>query len=235
MTTNLLFAAVFSLSFATSGGAEVTSAPETPPTAAAPPAAAAPPTAEAVLVRLQARYDQVTDLSSTFEQRVVKTGSGLEISRSGSLFLKKPGLMRFDYTSPDPMFYVSDGTTLLQYLPQDQLVYKLGVRGSSLAGPFRFLVGGARIDEELTLSPDGFSDEGARWRLTFSPRADAGAFQSLSLLVDKQSFDVRALIITDPLGNVNHLALGVPAFDPLPREGFDLAIPEGVRVQDLSK
>ncbi len=233
MNTSLLFVALLGLS---------TPLPpaDAPKPAAAPAPVVAPAPAEvlsadAVIAKLQARYDTVTDLSCSFEQVLTKTGSGLEIERSGSLFLKKPGLMRFDYKNPDPMFYVSDGETLLQYLPRDQLVYKLGVQGSSLAGPFRFLVGGARIDEELHLTKDGFKDEGERWHLNFTPKSAGGAYRSLSLLVDKQSYDVRALIIVDPMGNVNRLELGVPALDPLPRAGFDLSIPEGVRVQDLSK
>jgi outer membrane lipoprotein carrier protein len=232
MNTSLLLVALMSLSAAPLPPAD---APAPTPAVVAAPAPTASPTAQDVIVKLQARYDTVADLSCSFAQRLVKTGSGLEIERSGSLFLKKPGLMRFDYQTPDPMFYVSDGQTLLQYLPKDQLVYKLGVRGSSLAGPFRFLVGGARIDEELNLTEGGFADEGERWRLDFTPKAAGGAFRTLSLLVDKQSYDVRALIIIDPMGNVNHLELGAPSHELLPRQGFDLSIPEGVRVQDLSK
>jgi outer membrane lipoprotein carrier protein len=236
MNMTLAIATLLSLSLPAQAPTGAPKASDAKPAAVASASPTAePPTAAQVITRLQARYDQVTDLAAGFTQRLTKTGSGLEITRSGQLFLKKPGLMRFDYLEPDPMFYVSDGETLLQYLPEDKLVYKLGVQGSSLAGPFRFLVGSARIDEELSLQKDGFSDEGERWRLTFTPKAASGAFRTLSLLVDKQSLDVRALVIIDPMGNVNRLELEAPSFAPLPPEGFDLSIPEGVRVQDLSK
>lgn len=198
------------------------------PTGAAPAEAW---TAERALAALQARYDTVTDLSADFTQTAIKATTGVTIERSGRLFLKKPGKMRFDYAAPDRMFYVSDGQTLIQYLPQDQLVYRMRVEGSSLAGPFRFLVGGGRVAEEFELV--SLNETETQLALQVRPRRANAGYDELTLRVDKASFDVVALEILDPLGNTNHIRLSGATHDPLPDGGFDVSVPEGVRVQDL--
>jgi outer membrane lipoprotein carrier protein len=206
---------------------------EAAPASAAPAvdAPAVPWTAERALVALQARYDTVTDLSADFSQTAVKAATGVTTERSGRLFLKRPGKMRFDYAAPDRMFYVSDGQTLIQYLPQDQLVYRMRVEGSSLAGPFRFLVGGGRVAEEF--EPVSLSEAETQLTLQVRPRRDHAGYAELTLRIDKASFDVVALEILDPLGNSNHIQLSAVKHEPLPDGGFDVSIPEGVRVQDL--
>ena len=189
-------------------------------------------TVDTALAKLQARVDAITDLAADFHQTAVKTDSGLTIERRGRLYLKKPGLMRFDYREPDPMFYVSDGAVLVQYLPADQLAYKLAVRGSSLAGPLRFLVGAGKVTDEFEVKE--FKDLGARAELVVVPREKGAAYTKLTLGLQKAPFEVDRLEIVESTGNVNRLELSAIATAPIAREAFDVKIPDGVRVHDLS-
>ncbi len=189
-------------------------------------------TVEVALARLQARVDAVTDLSADFHQTAVKTDSGLSIERRGRLYLKKPGLMRFDYREPDPMFYVSDGQVLVQYLPADQLAYKLAVRGSSLAGPLRFLVGGGKVADEFEVKE--LRDQGDRAELVVVPREKGAAYARLTLGMRKTPFELDRLEIVETTGNVNRLELTAQSTAPIARDAFDVKIPDGVRVHDLS-
>lgn len=189
-------------------------------------------TVDTALAKLQARVDTITDLAADFRQEAVKTDSGLTIERRGKLYLKKPGLMRFDYTAPDPMFYVSDGSVLVQYLPADRLAYKLAVQGSSLAGPFRFLVGAGRVTDEFDVKE--FKDLGDRAELVVTPKEKGAAYVKLTLGMRKQPFELDRLAIVEATGNVNRLELSGQSTAPIPREAFDVKIPADVRLHDLS-
>jgi len=198
-----------------------------------PAAGPAPWTAEEALARLQARYEAVTDLAADFRQTVEQPRTGLSLEKSGRLYLKKPGLMRFDYTAPDKLFYVSDGTWLIQYLPQDHLAWRMRVEGSSLAGPFLFLVGSGKLKEQFDLKE--FQELGARVTLTLTPRGKAAAYQQLTLGLRKEPVEIDQVIIVDASGAMSRLDLSNLSYAALPKAGFDLAVPAGVRVQDLSK
>jgi outer membrane lipoprotein carrier protein len=203
------------------------------PPALTPPAAPVEAwTVDTALAKLQARVDSVTDLSADFRQEAVKTDSGLTLQRRGKLYLKKPGLMRFDYAEPDRMFYVSDGSVLVQYLPADRLAYKLAVQGSSLAGPFRFLVGAGRVTDEFDVKE--FRDQGERAELVVTPKQKGAAYTKLTLGLRKAPFELDRLEIVENTGNVNRLELSALSTAPVPRAAFDVAIPADVRVHDLS-
>ncbi len=75
--------------------------------------------ADAVARALQARYDKVRDFAADFVQTyrggVLKT----KTQERGTLTVKKPGKMRWVYTSPDRKELVSDGTKMYWYVPAD--------------------------------------------------------------------------------------------------------------------
>lgn len=60
----------------------------------------------------------------------------------GHLLLKKPGKMRWDYSSPEPKLFVSDGKVIYEYVPSERVATRTKVRESSdLRAPFMFLLG----------------------------------------------------------------------------------------------
>ena len=68
---------------------------------------------------LQKKYDTIRDFSADF----VHTYEGGVLRRKreerGTLFVKKPGKMRWDYKAPDEKVFVADGVRLIQYLPEE--------------------------------------------------------------------------------------------------------------------
>ena len=71
---------------------------------------------------LQARYDRVTDFtaafSHTYEGGVLKKKS----TERGTVQIRKPGKMRWDYTTPEKKVFVSDGRKIYSYIPADKQV-----------------------------------------------------------------------------------------------------------------
>lgn len=118
------------------------------PTVAANPALDVHAMAQAV----DNRYNHLRSLQAEFTETY--RGAGTERTESGSLWLKKPGKMRWEYRSPKEKLFLSDGKDAWFYLPGDRQVRRTSVRKlDDLRSPLGFLLGKTRLDKEL----DGLS------------------------------------------------------------------------------
>ncbi|MGH9524535.1 MAG: outer membrane lipoprotein chaperone LolA [Terriglobales bacterium] len=85
-------------------------------------------------------------------------GVGMQRSESGTLELKKPGKMRWDYDEPQKKLFLSDGHTAWFYVPGEQQVRKAPVKKlDDLRSPLQYLLGKTKLEKEfenLSLAPD---------------------------------------------------------------------------------
>lgn len=85
-------------------------------------------------------------------------GSGMERTEGGSLWLKKPGKMRWEYRSPKVKLFVSDGRDAWFYVPDDRQARKTPVRKlDDIRSPIAFMLGKTKLERELrglSLAPD---------------------------------------------------------------------------------
>lgn len=102
------------------------------------------------------RYNHIRTLQAEFTE--LYRGAGMERTEVGTLWLKKPGKMRWEYRSPKEKLFVSDGKDAWFYLPSDRQVRKAPVRKlDDLRSPLRLLLGKTRLEKELqglSLAPD---------------------------------------------------------------------------------
>jgi outer membrane lipoprotein carrier protein len=106
-------------------------------------------------------YNHLHTLQAEFGE--IYTGSGMERTESGTLWLakggmKKPGKMRWEYRSPKAKLFVSDGTDAWFYVPSDKQVRKTEARKlEDVRSPLAFLLGKTKLEKELqglSLAPD---------------------------------------------------------------------------------
>src|SRR5207302_7322754 len=91
---------------------------------------------------LQKKYDSIKDFSADFVH--VYEGGVLhkQITERGHLLIRKPGKMRWEYTSPEKKLFVSDGLKMYAYLPQDKQVIVTSVpQDDQATTPTLFLTG----------------------------------------------------------------------------------------------
>src|SRR5581483_206283 len=70
---------------------------------------------EQLITALQSKYDKLTTLAADFTP--VYHAPGERVRREGGrLLLKKPGRMRWDYTTPESKLFVSDCKWLYEYV-----------------------------------------------------------------------------------------------------------------------
>src|SRR4051812_21127498 len=83
---------------------------------------AADPTPAELAQALQKRIDTVRDFSSDFEHSYEGGVLKKKVTERGRLMVKKPGKMRWEYTSPEAKTFVSDGVKMYSYVPADKQV-----------------------------------------------------------------------------------------------------------------
>src|SRR5947207_1854290 len=102
------------------------------------------------------RYNHILTLQAEFTE--LYRGAGMERRESGTLWLKKPGKMRWEYRSPKEKLFVSDGKNVWFYVPGDQQVRRSWLRDlDDLRSPLAFLLGKTRLEKELqglSFAPD---------------------------------------------------------------------------------
>ena len=98
-------------------------------------------------------YNHLKTLQTEFTETY--RGAGIERTESGSLWLKKPGKMRWEYRSPKEKLFLSDGKDAWFYLPEDRQVRRTSVKKlDDLRSPLSFLLGKTQLEKELEgLSP----------------------------------------------------------------------------------
>src|SRR5438105_5967253 len=93
-------------------------------------------------------YNRLRTLQAEFTE--IYRGSGIERTESGTLWLKKPGKMRWEYRSPRDKLFLSDGKDAWFYVPGDKQVRKTPVRKlEDLRSPLGFLLGKTKLEKEL--------------------------------------------------------------------------------------
>jgi outer membrane lipoprotein carrier protein len=124
--------------------------------AALPLLADSAPDVHAIAQAVDTRYNHMQTLEAQFTE--IYRGLGMERTESGTLWLKKPGKMRWQYRVPTDKLYVSDGKNAWFYVPADRQVRKTPLRDlADLQSPLAFLLGKTKLEKELSglsLAPD---------------------------------------------------------------------------------
>jgi outer membrane lipoprotein carrier protein len=101
-------------------------------------------------------YNQLRTLEASFSETY--HGNGMDRTESGTLWLKKPGKMRWEYRSPRDKLFLSDGKDAWFYVPGDKQARKTPVRKlEDLRSPLGLLLGKTRLEKELqglSFAPD---------------------------------------------------------------------------------
>ena len=118
--------------------------------------AATAPDVHALAAAVDAHYNHLRTLQAEFTE--LYRGAGIERSEAGTLWLKKPGKMRWEYRSPTEKVFVSDGQDAWFYVPADRQARKTAAKQlEDVRSPLAFLLGKTKLEKELTglsLAPD---------------------------------------------------------------------------------
>jgi len=101
-------------------------------------------------------YNHLKSLKAAFTE--VYQGPGMSRTESGTLWLKKPGRMRWEYHSPREKLFLIDSQHAYFYVTGERQARKTPVKNlDDIRSPLRYLLGKTKLEKELeglSLAPD---------------------------------------------------------------------------------
>jgi outer membrane lipoprotein carrier protein len=112
------------------------------------PAARGADTPQQLADRVDQYYNHLHSLRTSFVETF--DGMGIHRKESGTLLLRKPGKMRWDYDHPAGKVFVLDGRYAYFYTPGDAQAERVAAsQMDDLRSPLRFLLGHTQLQKEL--------------------------------------------------------------------------------------
>jgi outer membrane lipoprotein carrier protein len=187
---------------------------------------------EAAVEGIQKRYSTVQSIFAKFEQNY--RAPGIEQSESGQLWMKKPGLMRWEYQSPETKLFIADGRQTYLYTPEDRQVLMRAYTPSDLhSTPLQFLLGRGDILESFSVAWETELKPKMQQTLIIRlmPRTDEPEYSHLVLEVDEHSYDLRRMIIRERTNNISEFVFSnLTTNVRVNNSQFQFKIPRGVEV-----
>jgi len=197
-----------------------------------PVCAAAQASLDDVVRGIEAQYGKMTDLRAEFSQTAFNKSLNQNLSAQGTVYLKKGGKLRWEYSQPTPQEIVSDGKKLWVYTPTLNQV-NVGEAPEVLAGPAgSFLAGLGKLREHFTvrfLNPAQPADGEGNYVLDLTPKQPLPTMNRLILAVDAKDFQLRKAVVHDQFENTVSMKFTKLAVNTnLPDKLFTFVAPQGV-------
>jgi outer membrane lipoprotein carrier protein len=160
---------------------------------------ARPPAAETARA-LQQKYDQVKDFSADFTHTAEGGVLKRKVTERGTVQVKKPGRMRWEYTAPEKKTFVSDGRMIYSYIPADKQAIRSPVPADDEATTaVLFLAGKGNLTRDFNVS---YAEGGAAdtWTLRLDPKLKQRDYDWLVIEVDRASLQIRGFTAADQQG-----------------------------------
>ncbi len=200
--------------------------------AAGVPAAAADLSVDDILAGVEARY-KGPGFSARFFQESTLKAMDISDTAEGTILIKRPDMMRWEYEKPDQQLIVTDGDVLWIYRPEDRQVmigdapdYFGGGKGAGFLSDIR------NVREDFIVVP-GESDP-IHHVLKLLPKEDKYNIESIRLFIARDRFEIVRVVTENRFGDETRLAFSDLTFGLDPEDGlFRFEIPAGTDVLQL--
>ncbi len=205
-----------------------------------------------ILDGLEARYSS-PGFTARFNQESILRAMDIADSASGTLTIKRPGMMRWEYETPEPQTIVTDGEELWIYRPDDNQVmvgkapafFKNG-KGAGFLSDMKLL----REKFEISLDSgeknkylfagdaiDGSPEEKkGEYYLKLVPEDKNIDLAAIFLAVDKESFKIDKIVTLNAYEDETKIGISDYRFGvDIANDLFRFSIPEGVDVLEMEE
>ena len=197
-----------------------------------------PLTVDQILEQVEKKYTD-SKFAADFIQKSTIKAMNITDMATGKVYIKYPGMMRWEYEKPDPQIIITDGEKLWVYRPQDNQVmtgqaptfFRNG-KGASFLSDIRLIR--QKFDISLEQGPPEESELFQYLKLV--PREKTLDISEIRLMVSKQTFNVLQVRTLNFYGDETRIdlvnfAFGMDMDDSL----FSFTIPEGVDVVQIDE
>lgn len=147
---------------------------------------------QALLKGIEQRYNRAKTLQVQFTESY-SVGGQARKSESGALTLRKPGRMRWDYTTPPGKLFLSDGKQVYLYTPDSRRVEKMPLKESEdMRAPLAFLLG--KLDFAKEFRDFAVKPDGANYIVTAKAKTDRLPYEKVEMLVTPD-YEIQRLVV----------------------------------------
>jgi outer membrane lipoprotein carrier protein len=178
-------------------------------------------TANDAVQQVQKFYARIDKVKATFRQTVKNATFGTQMDSDGTVWLMKPGKMRWDYLEKKTggvsvkKSFISNGKTLYIVEHDKKQVLRKNLEQDLMPVAVSFLYGSGDLAKEFSAELDPNSSYGSKGDLVLklTPKQPSAQYKNLYLVADPKDFHVKESVIIDSSSNVNHFRFFAPDFD----------------------
>ena len=163
-----------------------------------------------VASEVQKAYEKTTTFKATFSQASSLSGMRhRERKGSGTVVIKKPGFMRWDYDTPSQQVLINDGEKFsLYFAAENQLIITSAREYLKEDLTYAFFTGNGDIHRDFEVLPaPGLMQKKNLYCIKLIPKKQHAQVESLYVWVDKNNFFIMQLQMRDHLGTITDLIL----------------------------
>jgi outer membrane lipoprotein carrier protein len=210
------------LAAAPGAGSAATAAKAAPAPA---PAAATAITAAQAVADVQKFYAGIKQVTAKFRQSVTNNTFGSTKTSDGTVWLAKPGKMRWDYVETKKVgaakkvqvkkSFISNGSYLYVVEHDNKQVVKKNLQNDLMPVAVTFLYGKGNLSAEFNPEIDKSNKYGAKGDivLKLTPKQPSAQYKNLILVVAPDNYRVKQSVIIDSSNNVNQFQFFEPDFE----------------------
>ena len=197
-----------------------------------------PLTVDQILEQVENKYTNSKFAADFIQKSTIKAMNITDLA-TGKVYIKYPGMMRWEYEKPDRQIIITDGDKLWVYRPQDNQVmtgkaptfFRDG-KGASFLSDIRLIR--QKFDIVLEQGPPEESD--LFHHLILKPREKTLDISEIRLMVSRQTFNVLQVMTLNFYGDETRIDLINFAFDTdIDDSLFSFTIPQGVDVVQIDE
>ena len=171
-------------------------------------------------------------LIASFTQTVESAGLPRPQLEKGTVYLMRPGRMRWEYDVPRGKLAIADGRKSWVYLPEERQVLVAPLDAESARSGITLLLQRVDLVGSFEISWGGGNERGPR-PLLLKPRAPRPEYDHL-LLTPGPDHLVRVLTIFDPLGSrITYRFDRLRRVETLDDDFFRFEPPAGIEIQEI--
>jgi outer membrane lipoprotein carrier protein len=159
--------------------------------------------ANKLIESLQTRYGKMKGLSADFTQ-IFHDRAGRQLREQGTLILKKPGRMRWEYRQPEQKLFIADGKSVYFYVPAEKQVTIAPIKETDdPRAPFVFLLGHVnlgRVFSAITISQSESPTVAGNVVLEFVPKRVTNTLKRLYAEVSPEKLQLNRLVLINGAG-----------------------------------
>lgn len=187
-----------------------------------------------IVSEVEQRYNRLSALKMDFVQSMEYAGRKRN-AETGTLYLLRPGKMRWDYSDPTGKLAISDGKVFRIYNPNTHQVRQMALEAmSDLRAPLSFLLGRMRLRRmfrNLRLEEDG-----AQRTLVGEGRSGQDVYSRVEFTLGADDSRITGIRIVGRDESVNSYAFSNEESNPrLSAALFEFQAPQGAEVVPLTR